>query len=49
MAQTAKRGIVLPLGDTLIAATALGHDLIVVTQNLKHFQPTGVKVLDPLS
>ena len=33
--------------DLLIAATALEHDLTVVTRNVKHFQPTGVKVLNP--
>ena len=33
--------------DLLIAATALEHGLTVVTRNVKHFEPTGVKVLDP--
>jgi len=31
----------------LIAATALGHGLTVVTPNMRHFEPTGVPVLDP--
>ncbi len=35
--------------DNLIAATALCHNLTVVTRNVKHFQPTGVRVLDPFS
>ena len=35
--------------DLLIAATALAHGLTVVTRNIRHFQPTGVPVLDPSS
>lgn len=33
--------------DKQIAATALIHDLTVVTRNVAHYRPTGVKVLDP--
>ncbi|MBS0273856.1 MAG: type II toxin-antitoxin system VapC family toxin [Proteobacteria bacterium] len=33
--------------DLAIAATALEHGLTVVTGNTKHFQRTGVKLLDP--
>ena len=33
--------------DLLIAATALEHGLTVVTGNVRHFEPAGVKVLDP--
>lgn len=35
--------------DKQIAATALIHDLIVVTRNHKDFETTGVKVLNPFS
>ncbi len=35
--------------DKQIAATALIHDLIVVTRNTSDFQCTGVKVLNPFS
>jgi predicted nucleic acid-binding protein len=31
----------------MIAATALEHDLTVVTRNVRHFKRTGVKVLKP--
>ena len=31
----------------LIAATALEHGLTVVTRNTRHFEPTGVPVLNP--
>ncbi len=33
--------------DLLIAATALEHGLTVVTRNTRHFEPTGVLVIDP--
>ena len=33
--------------DLLIAATALEHGLMVVTRNARHFEPTGVQVLNP--
>jgi hypothetical protein len=32
-----------------IAATALIHDLIVVSRNVAHFAPTGVRVLNPFT
>ena len=34
--------------DLLIAATALARGWTVVTGNRRHFEPTGVPVLDPL-
>ena len=40
--QTGNKGI-----DNLIAATALFHNLMVVTRNVKDFQPAGVRVFDP--
>lgn len=33
--------------DLLIAATALEHGLTVVTRNIRHFEPTGVTLIDP--
>lgn len=33
--------------DLMIAATALEHNLTVVTRNVKHFEPAGVKVFNP--
>jgi len=35
--------------DLLIAATAQEHGLVVITRNASHFEPTGVKVLNPYS
>jgi predicted nucleic acid-binding protein len=36
-----------PFRDGLIAATALEHNLVVVTRNLDDFEATGVKLLNP--
>ena len=33
--------------DRLIAATALERGLTVVTRNLRHFEPTGVAIINP--
>lgn len=38
-----------PLADALIAATALHHDLTVVTRNVKDFDVPGLRVLNPFS
>jgi predicted nucleic acid-binding protein len=38
------RGKPISVGDGLIAATALEHDLTVVTRNVKHFTDLGVVV-----
>lgn len=37
----------LSTADGLIAATALVHDLILVTRNTSDFEPHGVRVLNP--
>lgn len=44
-----QQGTMLPLLDGMIAATALVHDLIVVTRNMRDFNKTGVKVMDPFA
>jgi predicted nucleic acid-binding protein len=41
------KGRPLSVGDGLIAATALEHDLTVVTRNVKHFRGLGVGVFNP--
>jgi predicted nucleic acid-binding protein len=39
----------LPTVDGLLAATALEHDLTLVTRNTRDFASTGVRILDPFS
>lgn len=36
-----------PIVDALITATALAHDLILVTRNVRDVERTGVKLLNP--
>ncbi len=38
-----------PPNDTLIAATALAHNLTMVTRKVSDFAPTGVFILNPWS
>lgn len=33
--------------DNLIAATALHHNLSIVTRNVRHFAPTGARIVNP--
>ena len=37
----------LPVIDALLAATALRHELILVTRNTQDFESTGVTLLNP--
>lgn len=43
------RGRSLKVADGLIAATALDHDLTVVTRNVRDFADLGVSVFNPWS
>ena len=40
-------GRAMPIKDSLIAATALVHDLTVVTRNRIDFEKAGVRIIDP--
>lgn len=46
-ARTKRLGAQVPMGDALIAATALRHGLHVMTRNVKDFVPTGVLIINP--
>jgi predicted nucleic acid-binding protein len=39
----------VPTVDGLLAATALVHDLVLVTRNVRAVASSGVQVLDPTS
>ena len=47
LARLRTTGKAMPIKDSLIAATALVHDLIVVTRNRSDFAKAGVRVADP--
>lgn len=42
-------GSAMPIKDSLIAATALVHELIVATRNEKDFEKVGVDVVNPFA
>jgi len=42
-----RKGIVRPAFDSLLEATALEHDMIFVTRNVKNFHGSQVTVLNP--
>ena len=43
------KGQAMPVLDGMIAATALTHDLTVVTRNVRDFQKASVKVFNPFA
>ena len=49
LAELRRKGRAMPIKDSLIAATALVHDLVVVTRNREHFAHVGVDVIDPFA
>jgi predicted nucleic acid-binding protein len=42
-------GLEMSVKDSMIAASALVHDLVLVTRNTKDFQMSGVSTLDPFA
>lgn len=47
LAALRKRGRAMPIKDSLIAASALEHDLTVVTRNVRDFTGAGVRIVNP--
>jgi predicted nucleic acid-binding protein len=47
LAKLRASGTAMPIKDSLVAATALAHDLTVVTRNRVDFDKAGVRVLNP--
>lgn len=47
MAVTKQRGRAVPVIDGFLAATALVHNLCIVTRNTKDFEDLGVRLLNP--
>jgi len=43
------QGRSMPVKDSLIAATALAHGLVVVTRNSKDFESAGVEIVNPFT
>ena len=49
LADLRKAGQSMPIKDSLIAATALTHRLIVATRNRSDFEKAGVDIFDPFA
>jgi len=49
LARLRSSGRAMPIKDSLIAATALVHDLVLATRNRSDYEKAGVKNVDPFS
>lgn len=49
LARLRAQGRAMPIKDSFIAATALAHDLAVVTLNRRDFDAAGVAIIDPVA
>ena len=49
VAESRRKGRILPLLGSMIAATALHHGFVVATRNVADFRKAGVEVVDPFA
>jgi len=49
LAELRRKGRAMPIKDSLIAATARQHDLIVVTRNVADYKFAGVELVNPFA
>jgi hypothetical protein len=49
LARLKRKGLAMPVKDSLIAATALAHDLQIATRDVEDFRHVGVKIVDPFA
>ena len=49
LAKLRSSGLSMPIKDSLIAATALQHQLIIATRNRGDFEKAGVEIVDPFT
>jgi predicted nucleic acid-binding protein len=49
LADLRRRGRPMSIKDSLIAASALAHDLELATLNRRDFEPASVKLVDPVA
>jgi predicted nucleic acid-binding protein len=47
LADLRRRGQPMSVKDSLIVASALAHDLPIVTLNRRDFEPAGIEIVDP--
>jgi hypothetical protein len=48
-ADYSRKGCLMPMPDSFIAATARRHNLVIVTRNVKDYDRPGLKVLNPFA
>ncbi|HZF10267.1 MAG TPA: PIN domain-containing protein [Thermoanaerobaculia bacterium] len=49
LAELRAKGLAMPIKDSLIAATALVHEIPVVSRNRHDFEKAGVEIVDPFA